>query len=461
MTFAYDSADDEGSVVYTQITGANGTSYYSLYAYNKVYGRLNPTAAPADNEHILTAVLGPGPRQTYYVITQCVVPGLVEQDRHDLDDIKYLGRDWFPLVTKRTTIQDGKEYTLEWTDYDCTFGQPLTVVESGDYARTTTFAYETTTGSTYRMPRPTSIDVNGLTTTMQYDANTGFMTSQTAAGIQSLFAPDVHGNVATKVVIDALLTSHTETTTFDHDMGVVSGIHSPLTDVTMTINWDGTVDTSTQTGRTTQQTRTTEYGYDAFGRLTSVRTPLAVATGDAQSYPTDTQYAEDHSWVRVYRGTASTWTCVDGFGRAKATIATAGQRAGNDIFTRVDTQYDALGRVSYTSLPYETTSAPSIPSSTCPAVVGDHPGTHYEFDGVGRLTARDNPDDNPLGQRSRVTMDYSAPIGERPRVVVTDENNRSTTQIFEATGHPSNTRLHTFTDAAQHSRATSTMTSAT
>lgn len=440
LTFAYSSVDDEGSAVYTEIAGANGTDYSSIYAYSKVYGPFRPD----DSEHILGSVLGPGPRQTDYTIAKCTVPGVVEEDRSDLSNIKYLSRDWFPLVITGATTQNGRTYTRQWTDYDCTFGQPLTVVESGDYTRTTTFVYETTTGSTYRAPRPTSVDVNGLTTTMEYEPYTGFMTSRTAAGVQTLFARDAHGNVASTVAHDALTPSHTQTTTFDHASGVLSGTHTPLTDVTMTINWDGSVATSTQTGRTTLATRTTEYGYDAAGRLTSVRTPLAVATGDSQSYPTYTQYADDHSWVRVYRGTASTWTCVDGFGRTKATIATAGQRTGNDIFTRIDTQYDALGRVSYTSLPYETTS------TACPLPATLLPGTRYEFDGVGRLTARDNPDDNPLGQRSRVTMDYSAPLGERPRVVVTDENNRSTTQIFEATGHPSNTRLQTFTDAAGH-----------
>lgn len=250
----------------------------------------------------------------------------------------YLSRDWFPLVTKRTTRQDGRVYTQEWVLPRCDFGLPSTIVETGDFTRTTSYVYETTTGSVYRAPRPTTVTVEGAT--------------------QGL------------------------TTTFTYDHGVMSGTHTALTDVTMAINADGTVDTATRTGCVTQATRTTPYGYDAAGRLTSVQSPL----GPTASHPTVTEYAADHSWVQVSRGTAFTKTCVDGFGRTKATIASAGQRNGSDLFTRVDTAYDGLGRVAYTSLPYETTS------TTCPLPATPRPGTTFEYDGSGRMTRRTNPD---------------------------------------------------------------------
>ena len=45
-------------------------------------------------------------------------------------------------------------------------------------------------------------------------------------------------------------------------------------------------------------------------------------------------------------------------------------------------------------------------------------------------------------------MDYTTPTGESPRVTTTDEKGRTTTQIVEASGSPSNARRHTVTDAA-------------
>ena len=61
---------------------------------------------------------------------------------------------------------------------------------------------------------------------------------------------------------DRLNVNDTQSTTFAYDRGVLSGTHTTLSDVTMAINWDGSVHTSTQVGRTTQEARTTTYAYD-------------------------------------------------------------------------------------------------------------------------------------------------------------------------------------------------------
>ena len=125
-------------------------------------------------------------------------------------------------MTSRSISQAGGTYTQDWTQYSCTFGQPLTVVEGGEFARTTTYSYRSFTGSTYLADRPWRIGVNGLAATMEYDDDTGFLTARTAAGIRTTFAPDAHGNVATRQVIDAQSPAHKLTTTFDHTLGVVS-----------------------------------------------------------------------------------------------------------------------------------------------------------------------------------------------------------------------------------------------
>ena len=128
---------------------------------------------PMDGEHQLAEIwaLEPNGRHLAFVSAICLVPGNVEEDAQ----FQPLSRDWFALPIVATTTVGGRDYVQEWTDYSCAFGQPLTVVEGGDFTRTTTYAYQSFSGSAYLAPRPTSVDVQGLVATMDYNANTGFI----------------------------------------------------------------------------------------------------------------------------------------------------------------------------------------------------------------------------------------------------------------------------------------------
>ena len=248
LRFTYESANDDGNNLITHVEGTNGTTFYSDYTYSWSPGAYSSI----DQSHVLGTVTNPA-RTESFLYTACLVPGLAEQDPEQ----QPLSSNQFPLAISQTSTQAGRTYTQEWTQYSCTFGQPLTVVTGGDFTRTTTYDYQSFTGSTYLADRPWRINVQGLATTMEYDGNTGFMTARTAAGVRTTFAPDSHGNVGTQTVINAQNSGVTQTTTFDHDWGVVSGAHTALSDVTMVINEDGSVHTKTQVGRTTQEARTT------------------------------------------------------------------------------------------------------------------------------------------------------------------------------------------------------------
>ncbi len=242
------------------------------------------------------------------------------------------------------TMRAGRTYRRTFTYADDTeaghlahFGQPVQIVETGDFTRTTDLSYHAFTGARWLRDGVAQVTVDGIvTSSAEYDNNTGFATSRTALGVTTTFVPDDWGNVASQKDANNYWTS------FNYTWGAVSAVHTPLYTTSFGINEYGETTWATQRGFTT------EFTYDGLGRQTRVHPPIG--------NDTVTTYAPDASWVKVARGASWTHTDLDGFGRAVGTV--------NSVATNTLTTYNALGQVTYASAPYSGVQ---------------HTGTQFEY----------------------------------------------------------------------------------
>jgi YD repeat-containing protein len=314
----------------TTIDGTAGVLYHAQYTFQNdgTYWTVPLVSA--------TIGIGTALQQTTYTWQNGVVLGSTYWDYVNGDLVPF-GPTHALMPTSATVTQSGRTYSrsYQYDTYDTThfnhFGQPIHISSTGDFSSSTDLEYQSFSGAAYLGDKPASVEVNGISGSAQYDANTGFLLSQTARLLTTTFTPDTTGNVLTQTV------NTTHVTTFGYSWGVVSSVTGPISTVTRTINPDGTLLTSSKGGHVTT------FSYDAAGRLTGVQPPVGNAFGIT--------YATDGSWVKRTRGNAWTTTCVDGFGRTAVTFDGTG--------ARVDVQYDALGHVVHQTLPYTTTPAPS------------------------------------------------------------------------------------------------------
>src|SRR4030095_8435477 len=211
------------------------------------------------------------------------------------------------------------------------------------------------------------------------------------------YARDEGGNVAS-------ITRRGMTTTYGYSGGRQARVSTPLTTVTRTINADGTVASETAGGRTTT------FQYDDLSRVTLTGPP-------GGTNPVITDYDNtDGTWVRQARGTAATTTTLDGFGRPTLTHDSAGVKAA--------TEYDAEGHVASEGYPFTGTNGPRVA---------------IEYDALGRVTRRTNPDST-----------FSTRTYAPGTVTVTDENGHQTVQTWQAFGHPDDARMTSLLDADQN-----------
>jgi YD repeat-containing protein len=229
----------------------------------------------------------------------------------------------------------------------------------------------------------------------------GFLTWATEAGVYPrvltmTYARDEGGNVAS-------FTRRGMTTTYQYAGGRQTRASTPLTTVIRAINLDGTVASETSGGRTTT------FRYDDLSRVT-LRSP----PGATNSISTEYDNA-DGSWLRETRGTAVTTTTVDGLGRPTLTQDSAG--------VKTVTEYDAEGRVVFEGYPFTGIDGPRIA---------------IEYDPLGRVTRRTNPDG------TFTTRAYTP-----GSVTLTDENGHQTIQTWDAFGHPDDARMMDLVDADQ------------
>ncbi|MGH9240431.1 MAG: hypothetical protein ACRD3G_20485 [Vicinamibacterales bacterium] len=319
------------------------------------------------------------------------------------------------ITTGSRTFTTTYTYDDEEDNY-AQFHLPIMISENGDATRTTLRTYWHSTGSPYILGRISQerVTSGGLwpgndpwTRAWSYNAANGFMESWTEfakgsspVGIQTVYAPDPNGNVASISVGSAA------PTTFTYQYAQVAEIRTPLYTVTRSVNPDGTIGSETQAGRTVT------YSYDPMMRVVNVAPP-----GGTNATTVEYDNVAD-GWVRTTRGDSSITTTLDGFGRATRAVD------ANGVTTQ--TVYDAEGRVTFEGYPFSAGST--------------EVGTHYQYDAFGRLVLRTNPD------TTYASWTYNTSTGS---VTIRDENNRNTVQSWKAFGHPNDARLTRIVDADQ------------
>jgi RHS repeat-associated protein len=162
------------------------------------------------------------------------------------------------------------------------------------------------------------------------------------------------------------------------------------------------------------------YAYDSMNRVTSV----SYADSGNSSYG----YQDTPSFNAPYvyqtdaidgSNSTSTWTQVDGLGRVIRTAKANGEGSVDDV----DTCYDALGRKSFVTYPYQ---GPGWQPGTyhCPPDAATPLGDSFTYDALGRTTRVTHADN------SHVDTDYS----QFPRVMVTDEAGKQRLNQADALG---------------------------
>jgi YD repeat-containing protein len=408
-TYAYTGSTEEYLATNTQVTAPDGVR--TVYEY----GIVTPGSGNA------AAALYPGRKQVLKERTlydsQNVVREAEQRTYQYVPVMSINASDALPELTQQTITRYGnggqRTYTTTYTYNAANYGDfhhPSQITESGDLTRTTTRSYlhfvpywlsggYATTYVVGLLQSEVTGSGQAFTKSWTYDPE-GFRTSETVAGITTTFTPDASGNVA------SLTKANGKTTWFSYEFGEMSQTSTPEYTVTRQINGDGTVASETRGGRTTT------FSYDAVGRLTQIQPP------GSTSARVTTYDNFGGTFVRTSRGASFVETTVDGFGRP---IATA-----NSVNLRTVIQYDAHGRKTYESYPFE-------------GCCGNGTGTTFQYDYLDRVTHETNPDGTARAHSYSVNG-----------VTLTDESGRVTHQIHKAFGDPDDTRLTRVIDAAGH-----------
>ena len=297
-------------------------------------------------------------------------------------------------------------YAYASTDYG-DYHQPESVTETGPTggSRQTTRTYR---HAAWDVNMPTAIYIVGLPLSQTVEANgstlrrdwdyeaNGFRKSETAwhtpgaSGLTTTFTMTNAGNIAQAQ-------TGSQTTTFDYDWGQVSLIQTSAHATTRVINQDGTVASETQNGRTTS------YMYDDLGRVTHTQPPGTNGITTAYSATT----------VTTSRGDSFVTTGLDGFGRPTGTV--------NSVAVRTLTEYDAEGRKTFESYPFDGTVV----------------GKRLSYDALDRVSAEQTFDN------ATTSLVYGA-----DSTTTTDEEGRTTTYSRLAFGHPDDAWLVRVHDAS-------------
>jgi RHS repeat-associated protein len=153
---------------------------------------------------------------------------------------------------------------------------------------------------------------------------------------------------------------------------------------------------------TDENSKVTTYGYDDMWRIKDITYPASDTTGTgggSESYTYDDTPGQVSVQVQhTIDGTQSTneYTLFDGLGREISGIKANGESTPYD---RTDTCYDAVGRKSHASYPYQSSSMSSA-SCTSPSA-----GDTYTYDALSRVTQVSHSDG------STVLTSYGSPGG--------------------------------------------------
>ena len=310
-----------------------------------------------------------------------------------------------PFMSAKNVTRDGKTYTTSYSGFN-TYGDPQSVVESGDGNRSRSIGYWTNSTKNIVKGKPASESVTGsfpgtASSSWTYDSNSGNVISVTKDGVTTEYGYDTNGNLSSTT--DA----NRHAITYLWTNGQVSRETNDCYYISRIVNPSGTIASETN-GRG----KTTSFGYDGNLRPTSKTPPVGNST--SMTYPADGSYRKEQ------RGSYYINYTFDGFGRA------SGSSDSRGVIT-------TIAYTPYGSKDYEDYN------------VGDR--VYYDFFGrVRQVVHKDNH-----------TINYAYSTGINPNtgksisnVTVTDETGTAATLTYHAFGNPDDRYLMGVKDQASN-----------
>jgi RHS repeat-associated protein len=178
--------------------------------------------------------------------------------------------------------------------------------------------------------------------------------------------------------------------------GNLAGVNAANFTTAYTLDADGEVTAATQSGGmgATVTARTTDYGYDGDGNLTSVTDPRGYTTDDAYN-------ADDEATLTTNSLSDATLTCYDGDGNVAETVPAVGVAANSLTASSCPTSYptdygDRLA-TDATTYAYNALGEQTTVTTPAPAGLSGHETTTDAYDLAGRLTSVTAPPTSTSG----------------------------------------------------------------
>ncbi len=221
--------------------------------------------------------------------------------------VDWLGTDqnvYVPRKTRTSIQRDGKTYTTNYSNFD-NYGQPRTIIETGDKTRTTSLAYWYDAAQNTVLGKISSESVSGgfpgaFTTTRSFQAGAGDLLQENRYGTLTTYDYYTNGNLKSRKDANNKITS------YEWSYGKASKMTNPLYWTSRSINSDSTTESETN-GRG----HITRYEYDTNLRLKKITPPAGNVTSFV--YTAATSGADET--ITKTRGSFSISNKYDGQGR--------------------------------------------------------------------------------------------------------------------------------------------------
>lgn len=296
-----------------------------------------------------------------------------------------------PQLTQRKVTRDGTAHTTDYSNFDV-YGNPQTVVETGNASRTTTLTYYTNT-TAWVVKQLKDETISGFGSITRTVDSVGNLTGETRYGVATTFVRYPSGEVQKATNARTFFTTYGT-----YKRGIPESETQPEGRIlNRTVDDAGNI-TSERDG----EGRTTSFTYDTLNRLTGITYPINAAA--TITWGADT-YCAGLKSKRLVRADFVETTCFDGYNRP---VKVQQKNSAGTVAVARTFTYDAAGRKSFESYP------------------GSATGTTYTYDALNRLLTVSHP-----GGTKKTLVYQSA-----NRVQVTNERSKVTTFTYRSYGNP-------------------------
>lgn len=367
--FSYQSGMSSDTTTISDPCGRTITYKHYGYGYNNAYGSVWKIGL------VMSKSISGEETTSYTWDKSASISYEIDSSPYNTDDDI-----WVSLLTSKSITRGGQTYTTNYSNYD-SYGNPETILESGNKDRTTSISYWYNTAKNIVQNKPASETISGgfpgsFTTGYSYNSD-GSISQLNRYGVTTDYGYYSNGNLQSET------NARGKTTSYEWSYGVIKKITTPEYTVNRSINTNGTIASETN-GRG----YTTYFAYDGNLRLTSINPPA----GNTTTFT----YPRDNSYKKETRGGFETYYYYDGFGRPKGTSSSKG----------VDTSivYKSCGPKNYSD-----------------SEIGDK--VYYDnFGRIKQVVHKDGNDINYSYSGSNVTM--------------SNESDAPTTYTYKAFGNP-------------------------